>query len=152
MASKRPWIPAFARMSGEGGPGFPAGVHPAKAEAGMRGEFPPSRLRRHLLHEGVGVGRRHVDLGAADVGIERLEHGIGGVGGFAGKAAVAGKGRQAGLDRLLVERRVAERVIRRHDGGDLLPRSGAIHLSARTKAFTSAWVVRGFSSMKARGA
>src|SRR5262247_2168564 len=56
---------------------------------------PPPPLRRRLLHECVGVGRRHVDLGAADVGIECLEHGVGGVGGFAGKAAVAGIHRQA---------------------------------------------------------
>src|SRR5262249_29573728 len=119
-------------MSGGAALDFPLEFTSRKAEAGMSGVSwygrssvgaPPSRLRRHLLHEGVGVGRRHGDLGAADVGIERLEHGVSGVGGVAGKAAVAGKGRQAGLDRLLVERRVAERVVRRHHGGDLLRRS-----------------------------
>src|SRR5262249_42878084 len=100
-----PWIPAFAGMNGEDG-------------------APPSPWGRRLLHECVGVARRHVDLRAADVGIQRLEHGVGGVGGVAGEAAVAGIHRQAGLDRLLVERRVAERVVRRHHGGDLLRRSG----------------------------
>src|SRR5260221_10756742 len=55
----------------------------------------PLRLRRHLLDKCVRVGGRNVDLAAADVGVEGLEHIIGRLGGVPGKPAVAGIHRQA---------------------------------------------------------
>ena len=61
-----------------------ARLPPFRREVGQWVSIP--RIR--LVDEPVRVGLRQVDRRALHVGIERLEHLVGGLGGFAGEAAV----------------------------------------------------------------